>query len=207
MLVIVDYGMGNLGSVAKACRLYSSNVVISQQIEVVEQASRIILPGVGAFGDGMKSLNAAGLVDVIMEKAGQGTPILGICLGMQLLSRSSEESPGVKGLSLIESDVIKFDDRIGMKIPHVGWNSVHYHSSPLFKDVAQDSDFYFVHSFHISNDIAPELVLTKTDYKMDFVSAIRRENVIGVQFHPEKSQKVGLKFLENFINLPPEQLC
>lgn len=201
MIVIIDYGLGNVASVLKACLLYRKDTIISRDAEVVLKAERVILPGVGAFGDGMKSLEELGLVVVLNQLANQGVPVLGICLGMQLLGLSSEESVGVKGLGLIDFSVKRISEKSGLKIPHVGWNNVEptQQEHVLFADIPSSSDFYFVHSFHVSDDINPLNVMAYTDYGSDLVCAVNKGCICGVQFHPEKSQKPGLQLLQNFL--------
>ncbi len=201
MIVIIDYGMGNLASVLKAALLYRKDTIISADPSEILNAERVILPGVGGFGDGMQSLNQSGIGAVLHQLAGRGTPILGICLGMQLLGSSSEESVGVEGLKLIDFKVERFDDSLDIKIPHVGWNNVTPENAthPLFQEVPVSSDFYFVHSYHVNPQIQESNILARSGYGNDFVCAVQQGSVYGVQFHPEKSQKPGLRLLQNFL--------
>lgn len=191
--------MGNLRSVQKAFEKIGFPALISSDSTKIKQASHIILPGVGAFGDAMKNLANLGLLEILNEEVIKNKkPFLGICLGMQLLANKSYENGENKGLGWIEGEVIRFDAKENLKVPHVGWNSVKCaKSSPLFSGIEDDSDFYFVHSYYFSaNDKAD--VLSYTDYGFDFVSSVAKENIFGVQFHPEKSQENGLKILQNF---------
>lgn len=202
MIVIIDYGMGNLGSIVNMLKKVGVKAIISADPAVIEQANKLILPGVGAFDNGMKHLNDLNLVPplnykVLVEKI----PILGICLGAQLLTQRSEEG-GLSGLGWIEADTVRFkfnqtDARL--KIPHMGWNLLNiYQSHPLFTDMYEEPRFYFVHSYHFTCRNEAD-VLAKTLYGYEFTSVIGRENIMGTQFHPEKSHKFGLKILKNFV--------
>ena len=178
--------------------------IITSESSVIEKATKLILPGVGSFDDGMKNLNELGLIEILNKKViGEKIPILGICLGMQLLTNGSEE--GIfPGLSWISGQTIRFkfeNENNNLKIPHMGWNSVDLKKeSSLFKEMSPDPRFYFVHSFHVNcND--KQDVLTKTFYGHEFVSAVKKDNIMGVQFHPEKSHKFGMKLFENFAKL------
>lgn len=195
MIAIVDYGMGNLRNVRRACDEIGVRSVVTQDPEAIAGADAVILPGVGAFGEAVRRIDALGLRAPILAHAGAGKPLLGICLGMQLLCSRSQESPGSAGLGLLEGDVRKFDE--GVKIPHIGWNDVvGTGSSPLFPAGAPSGVFYFVHSFRI--DIQP-FTTARTEYSGPFSSAIQKKNVFGVQFHPEKSQESGLNLLRSFV--------
>ena len=204
MIVIVDYKMGNLRSVKKAFEKVGCDAVITSDVEVIRNASKIVLPGVGAFKDGMKHLEELNLVDVLTEQVLQRKkPFLGICLGMQLLATKSYENGENKGLSWIDAEVVKFDFngfQKKLKVPHVGWNDVVFkNQNRLLDDVKDGSDFYFVHSYHFQTQ--EDVVTTTTEYGFDFISSVQKENIYAFQFHPEKSQGVGLKILENFVNL------
>ncbi len=207
MVVIIDYGVGNIASVEKACKYIGSNVVLSSESSVIKKASHIILPGVGAFKDAMEALKKSKLDSLIKSTTTEGIPILGICLGMQVLASIGYEDGKFDGLSIIENSTVsrfdesKFDTNEKLKIPHIGWNNVRVvqENSPLFKDIEKDSMFYFVHSYHIN--VASEYMLTTTDYGYAFTSAVCKNNTYGVQFHPEKSSDVGLKLIENFCKL------
>lgn len=200
MITIIDYGMGNLRSVAKALEHLAEPCEISSDPEKVAGAERLILPGVGAFGDAMEELGRRGLVPAIHRYVATGRPMLGICLGMQVLMDSSEEAPGVAGLGLIPGTVRRF--RTELKVPHMGWNRVRQLTgAPLFKELADEEYFYFVHSYYC--DPTPEhqeAVAGRTDYALDFPSVLWRGNIMATQFHPEKSQARGLQMLKNFAN-------
>lgn len=203
-LAIIDYGMGNLHSVSKAlARLNSENggrydIVITSDPVVIKNAAKVVLPGVGAFGDCMANLQSYGLVDVIKEVAGHGTSFLGICLGLQLLFEGSEEDPGVPGLGIMQGMVRKIIAP-ELKIPHMGWNSLAFKTqSPLFTGLNTTSYVYFVHSYHAVPE-NPEVVTAVTDYGGAVTAAVGCGNVQAVQFHPEKSSATGLAILANFI--------
>lgn len=200
-IVIIDYGMGNLRSVQKAFEKIGFVAIISSDHGTIKQASHIVLPGVGAFGDAMKNLQKLGLVEVLNEEVLQNKkPFLGICLGMQLLADKSYENGEHKGFGWIEGEVVRFDTKENLKVPHVGWNSVKYTKpSLLFNTLSDESDFYFVHSYHFKAK-NKEDILSITDYGFDFVSSVAKDNIFGVQFHPEKSQESGLKILQNFVS-------
>lgn len=203
MLVIIDYKVGNLTSIRNMLKkIGHTNVLISGNLKDVEQATKLILPGVGHFDYGMNQLHVSGLVDLLNRKVlEQKVPILGICLGAQLFTRGSEEGKQ-KGLSWIEADTIKFDSSKftdNLKIPHMGWSDVNIvKDEPLFINLPNDSRFYFVHSYHLkcynNNDIA-----VTASYGYNFAAGVIRDNIMGMQFHPEKSHKYGMQLLENFI--------
>ena len=203
IVVIIDYGMGNLRSIQKKLIQIGVNVEISNDVNIIAKADKLILPGVGHFANGIKNLKQYGLWDtlnnkVIIEK----TPILGICLGMQLMANHSEEGD-IQGLGWIDSKVVKFkmNDKLRYKVPHIGWNSTYIEKkSPLFDGISNDSMFYFVHSFHI-NCHNKEDILTTSNYEYSFSSAIQRDNIYGTQFHPEKSHDLGEQLLKNFLNI------
>ncbi|MEA3285901.1 MAG: imidazole glycerol phosphate synthase subunit HisH [Candidatus Marinimicrobia bacterium] len=206
-IVIVDYNMGNLRSVEKGFARVGADVKISQDHGMIRDAAKIVLPGVGAFGDGMRNLHDLGLVEVLnQEVLGNSKPFLGICLGMQLVSSQSFENTPTKGFGWIKADVIRFDHSNEMekiKIPHVGWNNVVYqHGNPLFKGIPDNSDFYFVHSYHFQS--SEDIVTSTTEYGYSFTSSIQKQNIFAFQFHPEKSQQYGLKILKNFSELVME---
>lgn len=200
MLIVVDYGIGNLGSIVNMLNRIGAPVKISSSIEDVSAASKIILPGVGSYDSGMARIRELNLVEVLNHKVKiEKIPILGICLGMQLMTCSSEEG-SFSGLSWIKAKVKKFDiENLKLRVPHMGWNDVFVKktSSVLFKDMYQDSRFYFAHSYFVSCDEQTD-VLTETAYGNVFASSIEHENIYGVQFHPEKSHKYGMKLLNNF---------
>lgn len=202
-IVILDYGMGNLRSVVKKFERLKIQAMISSDIEDIRSADKIILPGVGHFANGMKNLRNFGLLDLLNEKVlVNKIPILGICLGVQLFCNYSEEGH-CKGLGWIDADVVKFkvSDTLKFKIPHIGWNSAEVlKESKLFKGIIPNDLFYFVHSYHLvchnNNDI-----LTTTKYDSVFTSSIEKENILGTQFHPEKSHDAGEILLKNFAEL------
>ena len=201
MIVIVDYKMGNLGSVSNIIKKIGHTSIVSSDIEVISQATKIILPGVGSFEKAMSNLKELGLVNVLNEKViQQKTPTLGICLGMQLLTNSSEEG-NVQGLGWIDANTVKFQlsEFPELKIPHMGWNEVDFPQAHyLCENYHEKPRFYFVHSYHVvcEND---ENKLMTTKHGIEFTSAIVKENIMGVQFHPEKSHKFGMNLFKNFI--------
>ncbi len=204
MIAVIDYGMGNLRSVEKALQTAGAKVRVSSKPADVAGCDKLVLPGVGAFGDAMKELKGLHLVEPIKDAIGRGKPFLGLCLGAQLLFYDSEESPGVKGLSVLAGKVKKFNFREkNLKVPHMGWNSIQGigfrgEISDILRGVPEGSYMYFVHSYYMK-PTDEDIVLTTTEYGSDFVSGVRRENIYGFQFHPEKSQTLGLKILENFV--------
>jgi len=196
--------MGNLRSVQKAFEKVGADVIITNNHDLIKEADKIVLPGVGAFRDGMKHLDELGLITLLNEEVIKKKKLfLGVCLGMQLISKESQENGKTEGLGWIDGEVIKFDfssSQTKLKIPHVGWNNVIYkNSNKLLKDIPNHSDFYFVHSYYFK--AYEEVVSSTTDYGFDFVSSVHKENIYAFQFHPEKSQSAGLKILENFVNL------
>lgn len=204
MIAIIDYGAGNLQSVKKAFDFIGAESVITNDPEVILSADKILLPGVGSFGDAMDSMEKNGLVETVKECALSGKPFLGICLGLQLLFEESEESPGVKGLGIFKGKIKKFSSDMGLKIPHIGWNSLEIkQNDTLFKDIPENAYVYFVHSYYLhaedENDIA-----TVTNYGIDFHSAVGKNNIFATQFHPEKSGDVGLQILRNFASMGVE---
>ena len=199
MIAIIDYGIGNLGSVVKAFKYLEIPVTLTSDENEIRSAEAVVLPGVGAFGEGMNNLQESNLKQVVLEVVAEGKPFLGICLGLQLLFSSSEEDPDIPGLDLIDGKVTKFDIKQVDKIPHMGWNQVELkQDDPLFEGFSRPRNFYFVHSYYV-DPVDEDVILGKTKYgSEDFVSVIRKGNVWGIQCHPEKSSKVGLKVLKNF---------
>lgn len=201
MIAIIDYDAGNLRSVEKALISLSETPVITRDADVILRADKVILPGVGAFGDAMKRLHQYGLVEVIRKVAGQNTPFLGICLGLQLMFESSEESPGVEGLGILPGKILRIPDCPGLKIPHMGWNSLDIKpASRLFKGISQGSYVYFVHSYYLKAAME-DIVAASTEYSTHIHAAVEQGNVFACQFHPEKSSQVGLQILKNFVEL------
>jgi glutamine amidotransferase len=197
-IIIIDYNMGNLTSVANALEYIGEKPIISNKIEDIKNADYIILPGVGAFSDGMKNLKELRIIDALNEEViKKGKPFLGICLGMQLLAEEGYEGGLNKGLGYIKGIVKKFDFK-DLRIPHVGWNEVHFKNKSLLSNNLKESEiFYFVHSYHlITNE---DVTVGICDYGGKFVAAIQKENIFATQFHPEKSQKPGLQILKNFM--------
>lgn len=201
MIAIIDYGAGNLQSVKKAFDFIGAESVITDNPEIINACDRILLPGVGSFGDAMDSMHKSGLVETVKQNALSGKPFLGICLGLQLLFEASEESPGVKGLGIFKGKIKKFSPDMGLKIPHIGWNSLEIkQKDTLFKNVPENSYVYFVHSYYLHAE-DEEDVATVTNYGIDFHSAVGKNNVFATQFHPEKSGDVGLQILKNFASM------
>lgn len=201
MIAIIDYDAGNLKSVEKALQHLGGEVVITRNHDEIEKADKVILPGVGAFGDAMEKLHHYQLVDTIKKVVAKKTPLLGICLGLQLLFERSDETDGVEGLSILKGEIVRIPDKEGLKIPHIGWNSLHLtKDSKLFKGLDQDSYVYFVHSYYLRAECAEDVVAT-TDYSTTLDVAVEKENVYACQFHPEKSGDIGLMILKNFANI------
>ena len=202
MIAIIDYDAGNLRSVEKALISLGEAPVITRDGETILDADKVILPGVGSFGDAMGRLRQYGLVDVIHDTVEKGTPFLGICLGLQLMFESSEESPGVEGLGLLPGKILKIPETPGMKVPHMGWNSLKIDpNSRLFKGIPDGSYVYFVHSYYLKAG-SEDIVAATTEYGTHIHAAVEKGNLYACQFHPEKSSQTGLKILENFISLP-----
>jgi glutamine amidotransferase len=198
MVVIIDYEVGNVGSVYNMIKKIGHECTISNDKNCILNASHIILPGVGSFDHGMQQLNKFGLIEIIHEANNLNIPILGICLGMQLLGTKSEEG-NVKGLSLLNFEVVKFKTN-NLQIPHVGWNTINIKKvGDLFKELNYNK-FYFTHSYHVIVNDSKQIIST-TDYGYEFVSAVSDNNIFGVQFHPEKSHKYGMLLLKNFLNV------
>lgn len=195
MIAIVDYGMGNLRSVQKAFEYLGYDAAITDQGKALENASHIVLPGVGAFRDAIAALKTKDLDGMIKKEVAEGKPFLGICLGMQMLFDRSSEDGEYEGLGLIGGEVVRFDT--DLKIPHIGWNTLYYNKRTALFDGIDDNYFYFVHSYHAAK-VANEDVETTCVYGYEFVASVNRDNIWGVQFHPEKSGDTGLKVLKNF---------
>jgi glutamine amidotransferase len=202
MIAIIDYGMGNIHSVNKALQLFGAKTVVTDRVEDIEKSEKIVLPGVGAFDDAMQELKNKDLVSALKEEVKKKKPFLGICLGMQLLFQESEEAPKCKGLGILRGRVRRFSGKDSLKVPHMGWNRIKKLASacPLLKDIPDEAFVYFCHSYYPEPRDSSVSAAT-TDYGVDFTSIIWQENVYGAQFHPEKSQNVGLKIVENFVKL------
>ena len=204
MIAIIDYGAGNLQSVVKAFEFIGCRVKIIQNPEELQKADAAILPGVGSFGDAMNSLTARGFVAPIREFVRTGKPFLGICLGLQLLFESSEESPGVEGLGILKGKILRIPDAPGLKIPHIGWNSLQYQGNPsmLFQGLSQSPYVYFVHSYYLQAE-DPGVVIATAEYGVTIHAAVKKGSLFACQFHPEKSGSEGLQMLRNFAALIP----
>ncbi len=202
MVAIVDYNMGNLASVYNACKLIGTDATIVSNPKELQDYERVILPGVGAFADAMKSLETTGMLDAVKQFANSGKPMIGICLGMQLLFESSEEFGVTAGLGLIPGKVVAFDkskmDMEEQKVPHVGWNKLFHKDNKLF-DKLENPYLYFVHSFHAITE--EKYIIGTTHYGYDFVSAVQKDNIYGFQPHPEKSHDNGIQILKNFMEI------
>ena len=204
MIAIIDYDAGNIKSVEKALVFLGQDVVITRDPETILGADGVILPGVGAFGDAMEKLRTYGLVQVIKQCVSENKPFLGICLGLQLLFESSEESPGVEGLGVLKGRVLRLPEEKGMKIPHIGWNDLRFpNQGKLFRGIKEGSYVYFVHSYYLK--AADEGIVTAaTDYGTCVHASVEQGNVFACQFHPEKSSDVGMQILRNFISVAEE---
>ena len=201
MVAIIDYDAGNIKSVEKAVNALGYEAVVTRDRSSILNAEHVILPGVGAFGDAMKKLHSYGLVEVIREVAANHTPFLGICLGLQLMFESSEEAPGVEGLSLLKGRIVRLPDTEDLKIPHIGWNSLKYpNPGRLFAGIPEDSYVYFVHSYYLQAG-EPGIVKATTEYGALIHASVEKGNIFACQFHPEKSSEVGMKILENFLKI------
>ena len=201
MIAIIDYDAGNIKSVEKAMLLLGQEVKITRDKDEILNADKVILPGVGAFGDAMGKLHQYGLVDVIKEVVKKGTPFIGICLGLQLLFESSDETPGVEGLGILKGKILRIPDAEGLKIPHMGWNSLKFpKEGRLFKGLPEDSYVYFVHSYYLAAE-DEYIVTATTEYSTLIHASVEQGNVFACQFHPEKSSDVGIQILKNFVEL------
>lgn len=201
MIAIIDYGAGNLHSVKNALDFLGAESIITSDASEILKADKVILPGVGAFGDAMASLDGRGLVSVINETVKSKKPFLGICLGLQLMFCESEESPGVRGLGIFKGKVVKIPEKENLKIPHMGWNDLKMaKESKILKDLGEEPFVYFVHSYYLKAE-DESIVSAYTEYGSRLGIAVERDNIFATQFHPEKSGKTGLKILKNFIEL------
>lgn len=201
MIAIIDYDAGNLKSVEKALLALGEDVLVTRDREKLLAADKVILPGVGNFGDAMEKLKSYGLVSVIHELAEMGKPFLGICLGLQLLFERSDEAPGVEGLGILKGEIVRIPDGEELKVPHIGWNSLHLQNGGrLFRNLPEEPYVYFVHSYYLKAE-EPEIVKATTEYGVTIDASVEQGNVFACQFHPEKSSRVGLKILENFAKL------
>lgn len=205
MIAIVDYGVGNIFSLYSSFGNIGAEAVLTGDAEKIRAADKIILPGVGAFGDAAEKLQSSGLAEVVLEAAATGKPLLGICLGMQLLFEKSYEYGEHDGLGLIKGDIVTMEDVVpaDFKVPHIGWNALSFpkgkEKSPLFRYIEEGDFVYFVHTYYATN--CSESVIATTDYGAELTAAVARDNVYGVQFHPEKSGAVGMKILQAFCEI------
>ena len=202
MIAIVDYGVGNLYSVEKAFAKFSDDVILTQSADVIDKADKVVLPGVGAFGDCMKNFKASGLMDAVMRAVENNKPVMGICVGLQIMFEGSEESPDVKGLGIFKGIVRKINAP-GLKIPHMGWNSLTINENThvdinLFKNIRKSPYVYFVHSYHAMPE-DKSIILATSVYGEEITAAVGKNNVIATQFHPEKSGDIGLSIIKNFV--------
>ena len=201
MIAIIDYDAGNIKSVEKAFMALGQDVVVTRDQETILNAEGVVLPGVGAFGDAMEKLHTYDLVETIHKVVEKKTPFLGICLGLQLMFESSEETPGVEGLSLLKGKIVRIPEGEGLKIPHIGWNNLAYpNQGRLYQNIPENSYVYFVHSYYLQAE-EPEIVRATTEYGVTIHASVEKENVFACQFHPEKSSAVGMKILENFVKV------
>lgn len=201
MVAVIDYDAGNIKSVEKAVIALGEDVVVTRDQEKILSADHVILPGVGAFGDAMEKIHSYCLAEVIEKVVDRGTPFLGICLGLQLLFESSEESEGAAGLGILPGRIVRLPDDQGLKIPHIGWNSLCYpNAGRLFEGIPEDSYVYFVHSYYLQA-ADPAIVTATTEYAALIHASVERENVFACQFHPEKSSDVGMRIIKNFLDI------
>ena len=204
MIALIDYDAGNMKSVEKALQLIGEDVLVTRDPKEILAADKVVLPGVGSFGDAMENLHHFGLVPVIHQVVQVQTPFLGICLGLQLLFESSEVTPGVEGIGILKGKILRIPPAEGLKIPHMGWNSLHLQNNGrLFQGIPEDTYVYFVHSYYLHAE-EPEIVKAVTDYSTTIHASVEKGNVFACQFHPEKSSRYGLKILENFAKLEKE---
>lgn len=201
MIAIIDYGMGNIRSVSKSFETVGAEVSVTQNPDEIKKAKAIVLPGVGAFRDCMENLSKLGLINVIKEEILKGKPYFGICLGLQILFTESEEFGLCRGLDILKGRVVRFNLSENYKIPHMGWNNVKFKKkNKIFEEIPDNSYFYFVHSYYVIPEDS-KTVAGVTDYGVEFTSMIIHGNIFATQFHPEKSQKMGLKLIKNFVQL------
>lgn len=206
MIAIIDYDAGNIKSVEKALQHLGEEVCVTRDAEQILHAEKVILPGVGSFGDAMEKLHQYGLVPVIKQVVEREIPFLGICLGLQLMFESSEESPGVEGLGILKGKILRIPEGEGVKVPHIGWNSLDYPSpGRLYKGIPENSYVYFVHSYYLAAE-DKEIVKAATCYGTEIHASVEKGNVFACQFHPEKSSDTGLAILRNFVNLGWEEI-
>ena len=207
MITILDYGVGNLRSVEKALQYIGEETQMTADPTIVRQAEKLLLPGVGNFGEAMQRLREKDLEPALAEAAAKGTPLLGICLGMQMLFEESEESPGIPGLGLLKGRICRIPDGPDRKVPHMGWNSLHYpHEGRLFQGVAEGSYVYFIHSYYLQAE-DPSIVKATTEYGVTIQASVEQGKIFGMQYHPEKSAEAGLQMLRNFAAIRGGDVC
>lgn len=201
MVAIIDYDAGNIKSVEKAMALLGQQVEVTREPELIRSADKVILPGVGSFGDAMGKIRQYGLDEVIRQVVEEGIPFLGICLGLQLLFERSDEAPGVSGLGILKGEILRIPDTSGLKIPHIGWNSLEFpREGRLFRGLPEESYVYFVHSYYLK--AADEKIVTAAaEYGVKIHASVEKDRVFACQFHPEKSGDAGLQILQNFVEL------
>lgn len=205
MIGIIDYDAGNLKSVEKALAYLGEDSIITRDQKILLQADKVILPGVGSFGDAMEKLHKYGLVQTIHEIVEKEIPFLGICLGLQLMFERSDETDGVEGLGLLQGEILRIPEKEGLKIPHMGWNSISYHpDAKLFQGMEEHPYVYFVHSYYLKAKNESDVAAT-TEYSTCIHASVEKDNIFACQFHPEKSGEIGLKILENFAGIGKEQ--
>ena len=201
MIAVIDYDAGNIKSVEKALLFLGQEAIVTGASKEILAADKVILPGVGAFGDAMDTIRSRGLDHVIRQVVDNGTPFLGICLGLQLLFERSDEAPGVEGLGILGGEILRIPDQEGMKIPHMGWNSLHLENNGrLFRDIEENAYVYFVHSYYLKAK-DESIVKASAEYGIHIHASVEKGNVFACQFHPEKSSDVGLHILKNFVEL------
>lgn len=201
MIAVIDYDAGNIMSAMKALEYIGEKPILTRDTKEILASDKVILPGVGSFGNAMEKLHQYGMIEVLHQVADHGTPLLGICLGLQLLFERSEEAEGIHGLGILKGEVVRIPDKKGYKIPHMGWNSLKINDkSKLFQGVPEDSYVYFVHSYYLKAAEEADVAAT-TDYIVNIHAAAEHDNIFATQFHPEKSGEVGLHILKNFVNL------
>ena len=201
MIAIIDYDAGNIRSVEKALARLGEEAVITRERRVILDADKVVLPGVGAFGDAMRNLKEYGLDVVIREVAERKTPFLGICLGLQLLFERSDEAPGISGLGVLAGEILRIPEQEGLKVPHMGWNSLELENGGrLFQNLPKEPYVYFVHSYYLKA-ADEDIVKASADYGVRIHASVEKDNVFACQFHPEKSGEIGLRILENFVTL------
>ena len=201
MIAIIDYDAGNIKSVEKAFQALGEDIVITREKDTILNADGVVLPGVGAFGEAMEKIKEYQLIETIHEVVNTNIPFMGICLGLQLMFESSEESPGVEGLGILKGKIVRIPEGEGIKVPHIGWNNLTYPSQGrLFKGIDEDSFVYFVHSYYLQAQDT-SIVKAAAEYGVEIHASVEQGNVFACQFHPEKSSSVGIQILQNFINV------